>query len=157
IGLTYWKSTNPEVSRKRVQSFGTAFGGALRSITSLAYANSTPTFLVSAGTPLFPNGDVWPAADPEIQKVFRTKLRISFHLFGAGPVENVAQVPFSYDHLSLGLGSADNWPLRANLIELDGEPASDKRLGLNWTALRQRASGDPWEDRTYLAALEAKM
>jgi len=153
IGLTYWKSVDPEVSRNRMRSFGEALGGAIRSMSSLAYVKSTPTLLISAGTPLFPNGEEWPAANPDIHKAFNTNPQITFHLFGAGALENVAPVPFSYDHVSLGLSSGDLWPLRVNLIELDTEPTSDRRLGANWTALRQRASGEAWEKRTY----EAKM
>jgi hypothetical protein len=160
VALTYWRSTDPEVSQRRIHSFGKALDGAIRSMSSLAYVNTTPTLLVSAGTPLFPNGTEWPGANTQAQKVFNADLRISFHLFGDGPLAYVPPEPFSRDHVSLGLGSeavaGSLWPLRVNVLELNGNPTTGQRLGVDWTVLRKGAIGRDWEWKRILGALEAK-
>ncbi|RCJ26999.1 hypothetical protein A6770_02180 [Nostoc minutum NIES-26] len=149
IGTCCWKNSSDGeidgISERRIKPI---YKAADSQISSLKYANITPTILVTAETP----SQAWSSTqlyDQRLQELLINNLKITVNLFGSGNASCINPEPFSFKHISIGTGYKANreiWPLRMNLIEIDKfDINSQTTQKIKVTGLQRGGNIIPWQ------------
>ncbi|WP_197455036.1 hypothetical protein [Stieleria varia] len=120
VGVRYWTRKNQRNGESH-KHLADILASRLKQMgaSNLAYAESTPTVLVSAESPLLASLG-YRGYDEYLHQVFNERLRIWLHLFGNGPLTHLPSEPFRYQHHSIGTGElGEGESARFNLIEID--------------------------------------
>ncbi|MFN6571744.1 metallophosphoesterase [Dendronalium sp. ChiSLP03b] len=149
IGACCWQNNSDGeidgISQRRIKPI---YEAADSQISSLRYANSTPTILVTSEIPL----QAWSltqAYAQRLRELFINNLKITVNLFGSGNASCINPEPFSFRHISIGTGPRANreiWPLRMNLIEINLQT----NLNIKVTGFQKSGNIIPWEAEEFL-------